>query len=372
MTLRDDQSRASPTGIATAPTHGRRDAAIDTIRGLCIILMTVSHLAEGSLVDRVLHVAPWVDGASGFVLMSGLVLGLVQPGRLRRGGVRAAQVLLVRRAALLYVLHVSTVLLAVAAGYVAPGVSRFPQTEDHGGLLGTVGAVLLLRVNPADIDILSLYVILLLCAVVAVALLARGLGWVALAISAALYLVARAHPLLFTLPMGDGRPSKFDWGAWQLLFVSALVVGWCWKRWDLRARLTSRRAFLVAAGAWFLITLVGVVFASGAVVSPVQPWVSQAYYDKPRLGLARYLLSWAAFVTLYAALSWLLQRWSARWLLPVELLGKRSLAAFVVLTVITILTPTVAGHEVAGSTGVAAAAGALLVMYGYVRLRYRS
>lgn len=361
-------SMAPPQVPVTA--SGRRDTAIDTIRGVCIVLMTVSHLAEGSPADQILHVAPWVDGASGFVLMSGLVLGLVQPGRIGRGGLRGAEIQLARRALLLYLIHVSTVLLAVAAGALAPGLDRFPHLDDHGGLPGTVAATLLLRVNPADIDILSLYTILLVLAMVATALLARGLAWLTVLASVALYAVAARFPDLFTLPIGDGHLSKFNWGAWQLLFLSALVVGWYWKQRGLREVLASRSAFVLAAGAWFLVTLVGVLFARFGLLPVLQPALSQAYYDKTDQGLARFVLSWVAFVTLYAALTWLLRRWRLRVLAPVERLGKRSLGAFVVLTVITVLVPLAAGREVHGPIAMAVAAGALVLMYGYVVLRY--
>ena len=360
----------NPPTLTSAAKLGRRDAAIDTIRGVCIVLMTVSHLAEGTVVDKVLHPAPWVDGASGFVLMSGLVLGLVQPGRISRVGLRGAEIQLARRALLLYVIHVSTVFLALGAGSLAPTVDRFPHTGDHGGWPGTVAATLLLQVNPADIDILSLYVILLLSAMVAAALLARGLAWLVALASIALYVVASTIPAAFTLPIGEGHLSKFNWGAWQLLFLSAFVVGWFWKKRNLREVLASRGAFTLAAGLWFVVTLVGVLFARFGLAPAIQPALTQAYYDKTDQGLGRFVLSWVAFVTIYAGLTWLMRRRALRALAPVERLGKRSLAAFVVLTVITVLVPLIAGHEVDGPLSIAIAAAALLTMYTYVLLRY--
>ncbi|MEO5834274.1 MAG: OpgC domain-containing protein [Nakamurella sp.] len=366
--------RTLPTASASAAPApmraGRRDAAIDTIRGICIIMMTFSHLAEGTVAEEVSHPAPWVDGASGFVLMSGLVLGLVQPGRIGRSGLLAAEVKLLRRAGLLYAAHVSTVLLAVLAGHFAPSVAWFPHTEDHGGTLGTIRDTLFLQINPQDIDILSLYVILLVFAMVATALLARGLSWLVGVGSVALYIVASGQPSAFTLPIGDGELSKFNWGAWQLLFLSALVVGWYWKRADLRSRLTSRRALLVAGAAWVLLTGTGVLFARMGLIPAVQPGLHDAFYNKSDQGLARFALSWAAFITLYGSLTWVLARISPRWLAPVETIGKRSLASFIVLTVITVLVPVAAGDTGEGVLSMGIAVLSLIVMYGYVLLRY--
>ena len=362
-------SPAAAVPAEPAASTRARDGVIDVIRGVCIVLMTSSHLAVGTVVDRALHPAPWVDGASGFVLMSGLVLGMVQPGRFRRGGLRGASVQLVRRALMLYAIHVALVLLSVVAGLLRPSVAWFPDVEDHGGIARTVGATLLLRVNPPDIDILSLYVILLLLAVPALVLLAKGRAWLLGVASVALYVGATAAPALFTLPMGDGRSSKFNWGTWQLLFLAAFVVGWSWKRYDLRHRLAGRTAFLVAAGTWFGVTLLGVLLASAGLVPALQPALHQAYYDKTDQGLGRLVLAGAAFVTLYAALTWLSTRYRLRALRPVERLGRRSLSAFVVLTLITVLVPLVAGREVHGPGAVVVMLGALLVMYGYVLLR---
>lgn len=363
-------SVAPPAGDA-APAGKRRDAAIDTIRGICIVTMTFSHLAAGTVADTLTHPAPWVDGASGFVLMSGLVLGLVQPGRIGRGGLLGAEIALLRRAGLLYLAHVATVLLAVVAGHFAPSVSWFPRTADHGGTLGTIRDTLLLQINPPDIDILSLYVILLLFAMVATALLTLRLSALVMVGSVALYVVASLYPTAFTLPIGDGEVSKFSWGAWQLLFVSALTVGWYWKRADLRHRLTSRWALLAAGLTWVAVTGAGVLFARLGLIPAIQPALHNAFYNKSDQGIARFVLAWAAFVTLYAALTWVLRRFPLRWLAPIEVIGKRSLASFIVLTVITVLVPVFAGEDIADGLAMATAVVAGLAMYGYVRLRYR-
>lgn len=348
----------------------RRDAAIDTIRGICIVTMTFSHLSEGTIADKISHPAPWVDGASGFVLMSGLVLGMVQPGRIARSGLIGAEIKLLKRAGLLYIAHVLTVLLALIAGHFAPAVKWFPRTQDHGGLLRTLADILLLQVNPPDIDILSLYVILLLFAAGATALLAIRRTWIVGMVSAALYVIASLYPSAFTLPTGNGQLSKFNWGAWQILFLSALIVGWYWKEKNLRAVLNSRKTFIIGALVWAGVTLGGVAFARLGVIPALKPTAYDWYYNKSDLGFARLVISWSAFVTLYGLLTALLKRLNLSWLAPIESIGRRSLASFIVLTVITVMVPVIAGHPVTGPVSMLVSAVSLLVIYGYVVVRY--
>lgn len=51
--------------------------------------MIASHLAAGSFLDKVSHPSVWVDGASGFVLFSGILIGIVQRSTRRRHGTAA-------------------------------------------------------------------------------------------------------------------------------------------------------------------------------------------------------------------------------------------------------------------------------------------
>ena len=56
----------------------RRDPTIDVIRGICIASMVIGHSANGSLLYHLTHGAIWIDAATGFVLLAGLVIGVVQ------------------------------------------------------------------------------------------------------------------------------------------------------------------------------------------------------------------------------------------------------------------------------------------------------
>ncbi|NLG47179.1 OpgC domain-containing protein, partial [Gordonia sp. (in: high G+C Gram-positive bacteria)] len=57
--------------------HSGRDLAIDATRGVAIWSMISLHFAAGTIVAAPTHEYPYVDGMSAFVLLSGLVLGIV-------------------------------------------------------------------------------------------------------------------------------------------------------------------------------------------------------------------------------------------------------------------------------------------------------
>src|SRR4051794_18306348 len=109
-------------GLARAarlPTPGRL-AAVDIIRGFCILSMVSSHLTVGSLLSRALHPFPAFDGAPGFVLLSGLVLGIVQHKRFAAHGLAAVEWKTVRRIGVIVVAQLSLVLLGLVVGLAAP------------------------------------------------------------------------------------------------------------------------------------------------------------------------------------------------------------------------------------------------------------
>lgn len=333
------------------PATGRvphRDRALDAVRGLCIVSMTSAHLAPNTPPTRALHLLPWVDGASGFVLVSGLVLGMVLPGRVARGGGGAAARSLVRRARLLYLTHVAAVLLALASGLV---VAHSHPLDGHALL-----ATLTLQLNPVNVNILSLYVVLLLLAVPATALLRRGrLGWLGVA-SAALYVVGQVAPVVTTLP-ADG-PLEFNWAAWQLLFLSALAVGWTWRTHGLQARVQSPRVVAVATGGLVVVVAAGLAATLLDRAEPVAGWV----FDKGDAGPGRVLLAWLAFVVLYRCTALATARLPRPLLAPLEVVGRRSLDSFVILTVGTLLVAAVLPVDRSRVVSVAIAVAALVAM----------
>lgn len=94
-----------------------RDQTIDLIRGYCIVSMVTGHLAGFLLLAGIFHVFPKFDGASGFVLLGGLVLGMVERRRVLREGLAAVPTKSVRRLGLIYGAQVALVVVGVVAAF---------------------------------------------------------------------------------------------------------------------------------------------------------------------------------------------------------------------------------------------------------------
>ncbi|MDG4664570.1 OpgC domain-containing protein [Mycobacterium sp. 236(2023)] len=334
-----------------------RDPAIDGVRGLCIFSMVIGHICFGSTVWRIVHPVPWIDGASGFVLLAGLVLGMVSRRRVDSAGVVRSQILLMRRMALLYVAHVGVTTLAVVVSPMTPHTD--PGLADIGEASPAQMAWWLatMQINPDRVDILSMYVALLALAAVWVWALSRR-WWPLVGVSSAVLYTAAV-----TLDWGrfPNRPdgwAYFNTAAWQALFGVAFVAGWYWSR--LRDPLRGRAALAIASGGGLLVAAAGVAlhhFGTGA-------WL----FDKANCGPGRILLALAAFVVLYQMMRFAIA-YVPRLVAPVVLVGSRSLACFVALCVAGTLLPLAIGYHPTSAAAQIAAVLTLLAMYPVARAR---
>src|SRR3954466_12295813 len=208
--------------------------------------MVITHTSLHSMLHKVTHAALWIDGATGFVLLAGLVIGMVQARAATTG---QGLTKLARRTVLVYAAHVGLVGLAlVCAPWNRMAPQSPPPAAQLGGWPSAVWQAMTLRINPIGIYILSMYVVLFAVAAVAVVLLRRGHPWVVATASAAVYVIALSTPPAWaTLPGSPGVESSFDLAGWQALFVSGLLVGWYWRRKGVAEAFESRR-LAVAAG----------------------------------------------------------------------------------------------------------------------------
>ena len=77
-------AQVNPSRFRNLPGMGEetkstsRISGLDRVRGLCVVSMVIGHFTGGSVLSKAIHVPLWVDGAMGFVLVSGIVLGIVR------------------------------------------------------------------------------------------------------------------------------------------------------------------------------------------------------------------------------------------------------------------------------------------------------
>lgn len=211
---------------------------IDALRGLMLLLMTVTHLPT-RLTDPLGQPFGFVSAAEGFVLLSGFVSGLVYTrvatGRgidaMRRGFWRRALKVYLSQAATL--LFVFTVISAVGLRIDQPAVKNllsFYLANPHEGFFYS----LLLVYEPALLDILPMYVFFMLLSPWVLAYGLRHGWWGLMAVSAGLWALAQfglsewLYALVVRvtgLPVPFHEMGAFNAFAWQFLWFAGLWIG---------------------------------------------------------------------------------------------------------------------------------------------------
>lgn len=357
--------QASPVTELAKAVSSSRDTGLDLLRGTAIVFVVVNHIDQPSLwqlltVERV----GLVTGAEIFVLLSGVVLGMVHARRTARAGWAASARTLLRRSLTLYVTSVVVVVTVLLLRYL-PGVDAQALTTYTDGSTGQVydlyaGAeeprrllrgIALLVYGPGQFNIMGLYVVLLAVAPLALYLLVRGWWPVLLLLSGAGF--ALAH-----LGVDRVLPSQFENSfsllAWQVLFFLGMTVGF--HRDGVAARLSPvRRRLLVGVASALAVALVALAWSSpfGLVPGPRLPLVPAdvflkiyvAHFDRRVLGVGRLLNVVALTVATYALLS----RWrggadntATR---SVVSLGRATLYVFVVHLALVLLVDDLAGGQ---------------------------
>lgn len=332
---------ADATGASTtAVGRGQRDTAIDTLRGICIVMMISSHVAAGSILDKIAHPSVWVDGASGFVLLSGLLVGLVQRSVRERAGDKAGVLKLARRIGIVYAGHMWLCVVAFLVVVLNPARdAKLPSIGDQGGIPGAVWRTLTLQINPYFASILSMYVVLMIMALASIWLLRRGRVVALLAISLILVVFGTMYPELTALPREAGVPGPITLATWHGLFTIGLIAGWFWRTSQARNIMNSRLLLWIS----ILATLAGVVGARivNRLSGDSSAWMHDLF-SKDHMGPGRILVSVLTYYLAYRVLSGisslvLLQKA----LKPITFLGTRSLDSYLILSTLVLALPAV-------------------------------
>lgn len=327
------------------PHTTRRRWEIDALRGLLLILMTMTHMPTAYSLPSGQPFG-FVSAAEGFVFLSAFMAGQVYGTRARRHGLPAMQSAFLSRAWKLYLSHLMLVALAFTV------IAWLGVRNQQGGATGlleyyfidrksaVLGALLLLH-NPPLLDILPIYIGLMLLSPFVLKLALRH-GWrTVLAGSAGLWLAeqwglgqavysAIAGSFGWSMPYKD--MGAFHGLAWQALWVSGLALGVRQKplpRWP---------ALLLVLAA--LYAGVMLIWRHMAGQDPIPGSAVAAFLlDKWSLGPARVLNFASLFVLITAAAPWIHRHWPRLW--GLELLGRHSLLVFnahVAMAMLTLAT----------------------------------
>jgi hypothetical protein len=342
-----------------------RDIRLDFLRGWCIFSMVVDHAAgqRSSPIFALTGNGPWpITGAHGFVMLSGVVMGLLYAGVIRKEGERGAMKKLAGRAFKLY-------LVAVSLGLFDIAWSLMPWS--HGQT--TLGAVLnVLSLSAGSDDLMTFYFLLVILAAPVLLALHRKLWPLALALSIAVWLVHNHDerllnpPFTYFVPVAD----------WQLIFVAGLVIGYHREAIGRRLHGPLRLAFIALVMTIFVATVLLQGDLLFNYIDPAPSWLSQLQQDgwqgydhNPPLHM---LLVFGNLTALYYIVSWLwapLARVAGWFFIP---LGQAALYVYIVHTLLVfyVLALTPLFGQIQGPMLTASLLGLMLLIWAMVKRRF--
>jgi hypothetical protein len=321
--------------MAEAIPRRGRDLRLDFFRGLSLFFIFIDHIPNNFLGWFTLRSIAFSDAAEVFIFISGYTAALVYGRSLRQHGALFATAQVYRRVWQLYVAHIFLFMIFTAeVSYAVVALNNPMYTEEMrvGDFLDephiAIIKALLLQFQPAFLDILPLYIVLLAFFPLVLLALERGPLW-ALLPSAALYALTLRHG--WGLPAYPASVWYFNPLAWQFLFVIGASAG--------HARVSGRWPF--PHGTW--LSQLAVALA-GFLVLVNLSWLVHWLYDPFPAILAKQLLSYTIdktnlaplrlvnFLALALATVYLVRPDSAflRWRVsyPVILCGQHSLYVF--------------------------------------------
>jgi hypothetical protein len=204
-----------------------RDLRIDFFRGVALWWIFTDHIPADWLGNFSIRNYALCDATEIFVLLAGYAGGIAYGGTMRRQGWLYAGADVVRRAWTLYIAHIFLfVIFAAQVGISANALDRADYLDEiHLDVLGdapyrALFEALTLHFQPAYLNILPLYVVVLLMFALALPLL----RWppVLAGLSLAVYTAARLFDL--NLPSWTGGGWFFNPLTWQLLFMMGAIM----------------------------------------------------------------------------------------------------------------------------------------------------
>src|ERR671931_1559432 len=153
---------------ASGSSTMERDLRLDFFRGLALFSIFIDHLPNNILTEFTLQAVMFADAAEVFILISGYTAGMVYGRAMERQGFLIAGVRVYHRVWQLYVAHVFLFVMFMATvAYTVGALNSSLYAEEFGAanFLNEPGLAILkaltLQFQPAFMDILPLYIVLL-------------------------------------------------------------------------------------------------------------------------------------------------------------------------------------------------------------------
>ncbi|KHT42512.1 OpgC domain-containing protein [Vibrio sinaloensis] len=327
-----------------------RNHSIDTIRGTLLLTMSINHfiwITVGWANIQYITSQPFgpVSAAEGFILISGLMVGLIYSVYDRQ----VTRQKLFRRAKQLYFYHMAAIagLLTIASLQIAlePSIQTFYNKIFPGlienKLLAVAASATLIH-KPAYFDILPMYIVFLLLAPLVLSQLQNGRSTQVLIVSVLLWLSSRVINLSEWLtpyfPDSELNTGYFSLLAWQLIFVIGITLGYYAKHQPINW--FKYRSVTVAVA--IIATIIFFLHRNVLAEYGIHYGTLYELADKPLIG---WLRAFNLMLLVYL-FSWLLHcKPNALAFKPLALLGRYSLHVFTWhYVVIFALAPFALGH----------------------------
>jgi hypothetical protein len=351
-----------------SPARGR-DHRIDWLRGIALVSIFINHMPGNRIENWTSRNFGFSDAAELFVLLAGIAAAFAFFPAMTRGGHASVARKAVKRAGVLYGMHLVSTLAAVGVFALAAwlignaeileliGVAPI-LAEPVAGLLG----VMLGGHQLGYFNILPLYVFLILLVPALMWLAVRDLALM-LGASLALYLAAHLLPIdMPNFPTDDGW--FFNPFAWQLLFVIGIALGVLRLRgqcvpWHPVAGILAA-AYVIFAAVW----MVGDM--GGRVSFDVLPmWIDTLHKSMLPTTRLLHVLALAYLLVHSPAWGWLARISASN---PLTEMGRNSLPVFVfgsLLSMVGYITLVHAGSDL--WLEVALTVGGIALMTGLAR-----
>ena len=268
-----------------SPSATARDLRLDVFRGLALFCIFIDHIPNNILAQFTLQSLMFADAAEVFIFISGYTAGMVYGRAMERQGFLIAAVRIYHRVWQLYVAHIFLFMTFMAAmAYTAGALNTSLYAEEFraANFLNEPGLAvvkaLTLQFQPAFMDILPLYIVLLAVLPVVVA---GYRSWPSLVIFASMSLwlaVQIDKRIALAAYPGPDQVWFFNPFAWQALFFLGAWFGWRASHGGV-SWLNRRWLFYLAVG----LSLVGFLIRFS--------WTLHDFYD-PIPGLASGELLW--------------------------------------------------------------------------------
>jgi hypothetical protein len=280
-------------------TEAGRDLRLDFFRGLALFCIFLDHLPDNFLAQFTLQSVMFGDAAEVFIMISGYTAGMVYGRSMERQGFLIAAVRVSHRVWQLYVAHVFLFMIFMATVAYTVGTlnsSLYAEEFLAADFLNEPGVAVIkaltLQFQPAYMDILPLYIVLLAAFPF---VLAGFRSWpsVVLGLSLVLWAIVQLDSRI-ALPAypGPNRVWFFNPLGWQALFFLGAWLGWrgireTWpwldRRWVVGLAAGLAVASLVVRFSWALHNLYNPIPALG---NTKFLWL---FMSKGDLGLLRFL-----------------------------------------------------------------------------------